>query len=345
MPIHLTTEVASVLGKLVNKYNLSEKFENTPLGFVHINSLKKKKLFKAESLEFQKIRKVETYRKDLLLLTEDGHLYYREKLLMKEVKDVFVSPLEEFFFALNNSGDIFSMGENYVGQLGLGTITKKDCLTKIYSLVNENVCQITIGGAHVLCLTTSGKVYGWGGSWDGQIIANVYGQLNNPKQIDFFNDKNIVQISAGDIYSLALTRDGNVYAWGNNYDGQLGLGHNTKEKAIKIIDFFVDKNVAKIATGDSHSLALTKDGKVYSWGNNEWGQLGVGNKINQFSPRQINSLKKEKIVDIISAGAISVATTESRNVYSWGWNIDGQLGLGDTKDRYTPTLVLDLKLS
>ncbi|XP_053175956.1 uncharacterized protein LOC128359488 [Scomber japonicus] len=104
--------------------------------------------------------------------------------------------------------------------------------------------------------------------------------------------------------------------------------------------------VSQVACGSQHSVALTKDGRVYTWGQDSRGQLGLGKiKLNTNAPQHLQSLSSIPLVQIAAGGDQSFALSVSGGVFSWGRNDCGQLGLGDTTDRHTPTPVhsLDMK--
>ncbi|CAK6973245.1 probable E3 ubiquitin-protein ligase HERC3 [Scomber scombrus] len=104
--------------------------------------------------------------------------------------------------------------------------------------------------------------------------------------------------------------------------------------------------VSQVACGSQHSVALTKDGQVYTWGQDSRGQLGLGRrKLGANSPQHLRSLSSIPLVQIATGGEQSFALSVSGGVFSWGRNDCGQLGLGDTTDRHTPNPVhsLDMK--
>ena len=102
-----------------------------------------------------------------------------------------------------------------------------------------------------------------------------------------------------------------------------------------------DRPLPAVAAGAMHSLVLTESGEVYAWGDNDDGQLGLGDREERLTPTKVEGLPKVKA--IAAGGGYSLALTESGEVYAWGNNAIGQLGLGDREERLTPTKVTDLR--
>ncbi|XP_024138388.1 probable E3 ubiquitin-protein ligase HERC4 [Oryzias melastigma] len=103
--------------------------------------------------------------------------------------------------------------------------------------------------------------------------------------------------------------------------------------------------VTQIACGSQHTVVLSKDGQVYTWGQDSRGQLGLGKDGSSISsPQHVRSLSSMPLVQVSAGGEQSFALSESGSVFGWGRNDCGQLGLGDTTDRSTPTLVHHLNM-
>ena len=273
---------------------------------------------------------------------------------------------------------LYSCGYNRKGQLGLGNDavrirTSPGLIQKFYNTTSDiNYDEITIietsgGGLHNLFLTDAGHVYSCGDSSKGQLGLDNKDEKNIPTLIRWFNDTStslnhrinydairIIEISAGEFHSLFLTEAGYVYSCGDSSDGQLGL-HNKDDKNIPtLIRWFNDTSTSSYINYDAiriieisscgyHSLFLTDVGHVYSCGNNEQGQLGLGNKdgekniptpIESYNYMDSNNVKfninsGNFNITQISAGKFhSLFLTNAGSVYSCGNNRQGQLGLG-----------------
>ncbi|XP_030837223.1 probable E3 ubiquitin-protein ligase HERC3 [Strongylocentrotus purpuratus] len=146
----------------------------------------------------------------------------------------------------------------------------------------------------------------------------------------------IVSVCCGRHHFLALSADGRVYSWGRNDVGQLGIRkkkkrhHNrsqtTQDLKPRLIEELSNYDVIQIACGDDHSLALTRDRRLFSWGSNSHGQLGVKTK-GHAKPIEIKGLWGIPLQHIAAGGAHSVALSTTGSIFVWGSNTHGQLGL------------------
>ena len=153
-----------------------------------------------------------------------------------------------------------------------------------------------------------------------------------------------MRVASGAYHTLAINSRGELYAWGSNKNGQLGIGTTTdNELAPQRVGN--DSDWEAISGGEYHSLALKSDGTIYSWGANSVGQLGNGENGADFAdiskdktaPIQIGTDRDWRTVSAGSSHSLAIKTDNTLHV--WGNNATGQLGLGDTTDKNSPTRV------
>uniref|UniRef100_UPI0031343193 probable E3 ubiquitin-protein ligase HERC4 isoform 4 n=1 Tax=Mus musculus TaxID=10090 RepID=UPI0031343193 len=165
------------------------------------------------------------------------------------------------------------------------------------------------------------------------------------EQVVALDAQNIVAVACGEAHTLALNDKGQVYAWGLDSDGQLGL--QGSEECIRVprnIKSLSDIQIVQVACGYYHSLALSKASEVFCWGQNKYGQLGLGIDCQkQTSPQLIKSLLGIPFMQVAAGGAHSFVLTLSGAIFGWGRNKFGQLGLNDENDRYVPNLLKSLR--
>jgi alpha-tubulin suppressor-like RCC1 family protein len=196
--------------------------------------------------------------------------------------------------------------------------------------------MVSAGGFHSLALDASGRVWAWGYNGYGQLGDATTTDRLTPVQLPAFGASLVVAVAAGRLHSLALTEDGRVWAWGYNYNGQLGDGTTTNRTAPVELPAFSTNSAVALSAGQGHSLALTSDGRVWAWGYNAYGQLGDGTWTDRATPVQLPAFSTNTVT-AVSAGAIhSLALTADGRVWAWGYNGNGQLGDGTSTSRNTP---------
>ena len=245
-----------------------------------------------------------------------------------------ISAGEVYFYILNEKGQI-EEGEIYDSlTVDYGPLVVGQNIPILAEAPN-NVIQISAGSYHTLALTNTGEIYSFGNNFNGELGYGNYDDTNIPTLIP--NLYNIIQISSGANHSLALSNDGKIYSFGINNNGQLGLGDNSSRNIPTLI-LKIPNNIIQISAGGDHSLALSNDGKIYSFGKNNKGQLGLGNYTDINIPTLISKMSNN-IIQISAGAKHSLCLSSSGKIYSFGKNKSGQLGLGDDDDRNIPTLI------
>jgi RHS repeat-associated protein len=181
---------------------------------------------------------------------------------------------------------------------------------------------VAAGDGHSLALRGDGTVWTWGANFDGQLGDGTTTERHAPVQAAG-GLTGITSIAAGANHSLAVKSDGSVWGWGNNDDGELGIGNTTRQSAPTQMATL--SNATAVAGGDFHSLVLQRDGTVWGTGNNSTGQLGDGTTTNHSSP--IQTAGGLSGIVAVSAGSYhSLALKNDGTVWTWGANWQGQLG-------------------
>jgi len=142
-------------------------------------------------------------------------------------------------------------------------------------------------------------------------------------------DERVVVVSAGATHNLAFAADGSVWSWGNGGNGRLGHGDVHTQLLPKKVEALAGRRVVAVSVGVFHSLAVTADGAVWSWGRGYSGKLGHGDVQEQLLPKKVEALVGQRVV-AVSAGLLhSLAITADGAVLTWGKGDDGCLGHGE----------------
>jgi RCC1 and BTB domain-containing protein len=150
-------------------------------------------------------------------------------------------------------------------------------------------------------------------------------------------------MSCGYSHSLVLLESGEVYAFGCNRDGELGVGNNTNQSIPSLVNGFNSEKVKAISCGNSHSLALTESGLLLSWGANSCYQLGLTGPQN--IPSKVNFMDRVIIKKIVCGPNHSLILTNMGKIYAFGHNAFGQIGNGDQVIQSIPIKIdIDAKI-
>ena len=245
--------------------------------------------------------------------------------------------------ALGSNGSVWSWGYNNVGQRGLGNTTSAASYrgpTQIPQSYFGNlpVIDITTGYLSSFALNSEGQTYAWGHGANYQLGNGATANQTRPVPVKQPIGIKFTQISSFYQTGAGLGDDGNVYTWGGSSYGANGSGSANKKEPSAIIS---SEDIKHISQGYHGGLAVNMDGQVYAWGSNVYGQMGFGsNGGYNYKPALVPSLSNIK--EVSSGWSHMLALTNAGQVYAWGLNSNGRLGLGNTTNRPTPTLIPDL---
>ena len=244
-----------------------------------------------------------------------------------------------YFAALKGNGTVYTWGYNGSGQLGLGDTNNR---TEPTQTNMKAVIDIAAGTDHTLVLKADGTVWATGLNNYGQLGNGTTENTNTFQQVKLNENgdylENIVSIAAGYTASYAVTAEGEVYGWGRNDDGELGIGSKSSEiNELYPVKMKKVSKIIQIAAGANHAIMLDADGNVWSTGYNSSGQLGIGNTDIQVQPKQMTSISGVK--EIAAGTNHSIMLVENGYVYSVGNDSNSQLGNGNSTNISTPTYV------
>jgi alpha-tubulin suppressor-like RCC1 family protein len=241
-----------------------------------------------------------------------------------EINKLKITSGIEHSMALDNNGNIWVWGNNF------GEINKKPKL--LNTLIKYK--YIGSGGNYYLAIDDMGNIWSFGENESGQLGLGDNIDRNNFQMININKQASLVRVApppkqfkiiqAGYSHTMAIDEEGNLWGWGNNFHGQLGLGNNINYNKPQQINI---SGVVDVSCGLSFTLALDNNGELWGWGYNIFGQLGSGNYNNYNMPHKIRFSKK---INKISAGStFSAIIDEDGILWTTGDNSNGQLGHGN----------------
>lgn len=247
----------------------------------------------------------------------------------REAKLVQVDGGYSHSIASDDFGRVWAWGENSNGQLGDGTEEQRLLPTMVAGLPDialNPANEVRAGMDFSLALMTDGTLRSWGGNGGGQLGNGTQIDSQLPVSVEGLPDPArtpVIRLATGDLHSLALLRDGSVWAWGQFIKGNLG-GSGTPGVPLRVLGLpDVTTNPAiGVAAGSMHSLALLKDGSVRAWGDNSSGQLG-NDSVTTYtsSPVLVMGLPDPAInpvTAVFAGGGLSFAILQDGSVRAWG---------------------------
>ena len=201
--------------------------------------------------------------------------------------------------------------------------------TKIEAFAGRRVVAVSAGLEHSLALTADGEVWSWGRGFSGRLGHGDQQNQWQPKKVEALAGQSVIAVSAGYFHSLALTADGAVWSWGYGNWGQLGHGDYQAHLLPKQAEALADQRVVAVSAGERHSIALTADGAVWSWGEGDEGKLGHGDVQNESLLKKVEAFADQRVVAVSAGGSHSLALTGDAAVFTWGQGTSGCLGHGE----------------
>ncbi|XP_056147234.1 probable E3 ubiquitin-protein ligase HERC4 [Lampris incognitus] len=258
----------------------------------------------------------------------------------KQVRDVGCGRRHTAF--LLEDGTVYTCGCNDLGQLGHEKSRKKP--EQVVALDAQNIVAVSCGEAHTLALNDKGQVFSWGLGSDGQLGLNNFEEcIRVPRNIKSLSDVQIAQVACGYWHSLALSKGGQVFCWGQNRYGQLGVGIEGQGISTpQVIQSLQGIPFAQISAGGAHSFALTLSGAVFGWGCNKFGQLGLNDNNDRCFPTLLKSLRSQRVIYICCGEDHTAALTKEGGVFTFGAGGYGQLGHNSTNHEINPRKVFEL---
>jgi alpha-tubulin suppressor-like RCC1 family protein len=247
---------------------------------------------------------------------------------------ISVSTMNNSAIAIRSDYTMWAWGKNDIGQLGQGDTASRSSPVQIGT---SSWTQVSVGVSSAMAIRLDGALFTWG--------LNANGQLG---QIDTFNRNSPVQVGIGNSYiqlsgssssKYAIRSDGALFGWGYNVNGQLGLNDTVNRSSPVQVN--TEFSFDLISSGADHAVGKRRDGTVWAWGLNTSGQVGDITIVSRSSPVQVGT---SSWISVSAGykntfGITSSALNGLQNLYAWGYNLNGEFGLGDTAYRSSPVQI------
>lgn len=245
-----------------------------------------------------------------------------------------VSQTTSTVIGLTTAGAAYGWGNNANGEAGVGdTNTRSSPVAVVGGLTFQSIFT---GNLTSFGITTGGAAYGWGLNSSGQLGVNDINPRSSPTAV--VGGLTFAQLYPGNAQCFGLTTAGAAYGWGTNGSGLLGIGDvASRSSPVAVLGGLT---FSKISCYSTYAMGLTTTGALYAWGGNANGQLGVGDVTPRSSPVLVLGGFTWADMGFDDNGTHSFGITTDGNLYSWGLNTSGQLGLGDIVARSSPVLVV-----
>jgi len=227
--------------------------------------------------------------------------------------------------AVAADGSVWTWGANYLGQLGYPTPGGASSPTPHQVPGLSGVRQVAAGANFTVALRSNGEVWTWGGNHYGQLGDGTHTDRTTPARN--LAGYGMTQVSAGKYFVLAR-RPGSVWAWGDNRLGTLGNGSTATDSATPVIVNRLTQNATQIVAGVYHAFSVDPDGSLWTWGDNQNGELGLGAGAPPFArtPQKVPGLAG--VTQLAAGGGTSMALRSDGTLLVWGLESTGLRGDG-----------------
>jgi alpha-tubulin suppressor-like RCC1 family protein len=233
---------------------------------------------------------------------------------------------------IKHDGTMFTWGYNNHGQLGDGALLNKSSPVQLGS--NTDWMTADVGYVHSAAIKTNGTIWCWGNNTFGQCGTNDVTHRSSPVQ-EVLANTNWKAIACGWYHTVALQRNGSLWSWGENDDGQLAK-NDVVHRSSPVQELTGNTNWKIISAGGYHTYAIKTDGTLWGWGDGSNGRLGEFSvQLDRSSP--VQTALGGNTWSAISLGKHhNIALKTDGTLWAWGRGTDGQLGWGGLGSRSSP---------
>ena len=231
--------------------------------------------------------------------------------------------------AVSGRGNVWCWGANQFGQLGIGTTTASLVPQRV--TLGTRIRSVTAGSSFTCALSTRGRAYCWGNNYHGELGDTTRVTRTTPVEVSGLGE-GVRALVAGLGHTCAINADFELLCWGNNEGWPLGRNDvSDSDRPLPVLG--LPGRVTAVAGGTGHSCAIARQGRLYCWGTNSWGQLGTGEPQGSYLARRVTAMR-DNVLAVAAGGNSTCAISANNRLRCWGINVHGQLGNGGSPSGY-----------
>eukprot|EP00741_Cyanophora_paradoxa_P016699 tig00020938_g16128.t1 len=242
--------------------------------------------------------------------------------------------------------ELYTFGGNSFGQLGHGG-EKNERLPRHVKAITfsdfesptERSLKLGAGAFYTAVVSDIGDLFTFGEAKHGKLGHGEEKHMRVPRVVEAVRERGIRKVSCGQQHTVAVTHNGLVYTWGLGAMHRLGHNDARSLSLPKMVEGLRGVRVISVAAGAAHTVALSSQGEVWSWGDGQAGQLGHGDHALQRVPRTVDALRGKNTIGLAAGDHHSAAVTADGALYTWGFGVNGRLGHGDEQIQTLPKIV------
>jgi alpha-tubulin suppressor-like RCC1 family protein len=240
--------------------------------------------------------------------------------------------------AIRSDTTLWCWGYNGDGQLGLGNTTTEDLPQQVTSPASTGWTAVSAGSGYTCATRSDATLWCWGYNGEGNLGIGSTTNQELPQQVTAPPGAGWASITAGFNFTCATGSDTTLWCWGNNFDGDLGIGNFVSQDLPAQVTAPASTGWTSVTAGGFHTCA-TRTHALWCWGRNDFGQLGIGNTTGQDLPKRV-VVPSATGWSLIALGYYhSCATHTGHTLWCWGNNDQGQLGIGSSTSQDLPQQV------